>query len=200
MRPGGESLGYSEAVEAVAELADLEALSDQLSQNRPGSTLDDVDVDMLERRLGGDAVADLQALRDLERELEQQGFLTRTDDGLRLTPRAVRRLGQTALQAGVRPDRRRRSRRPRRPSHGRRRRADRADPALGVRRRAAHRHAPYGRQRPAPSRAALDGSAAVGAGRRGLRGHRDRAADLGGGGAVRRPVVLDGGRTAAGVR
>ncbi len=98
MRPGGESLGYSEAVEAVAELADLEALSDQLSQNRPGSTLDDVDVEMLERRLGGDAVADLQALRDLERELEQQGFLTRTDDGLRLTPRAVRRLGQTALK------------------------------------------------------------------------------------------------------
>ncbi len=98
MRSGGDSLGYSEAVEAVAELADLEALSDQLSQTRPGSTLDDVDVDMLERRLGGEAVADLQALRDLERELEQQGFLTRTDDGLRLTPRAVRRLGQTALK------------------------------------------------------------------------------------------------------
>ncbi len=98
MRPGGQSLGYSEAVEAVAELADLESLSDQLSQNRPGSTLDDVDVEMLERRLGADAVADLQALRDLERELEQQGFLTRTDDGLRLTPRAVRRLGQTALK------------------------------------------------------------------------------------------------------
>ena len=98
MRSGGDSLGYSEAVEAVAELADLEALSDQLSQSRPGSTLDDVDVEMLERRLGGEAVADLQALRDLERELEQQGFLTRTDDGLRLTPQAVRRLGQTALK------------------------------------------------------------------------------------------------------
>jgi uncharacterized protein with von Willebrand factor type A (vWA) domain len=98
MRPGGEPLGYGEAVEAVAELADLEALSDQLSQTRPGSTLDDVDVEMLERRLGGEAAADLQALRDLERELEQQGFLTRTDEGLRLTPRAVRRLGQTALR------------------------------------------------------------------------------------------------------
>ncbi len=98
MRPGGESLGYSAAVEAVAELADLESLSDQLAQNRPGSTLDDVDVDMLEQRLGAEAVADLQTLRELERELEAQGFLTRTDDGLRLTPRAVRRLGQTALK------------------------------------------------------------------------------------------------------
>jgi len=98
MRPGGSSLGYSEAVEAVAELADLEALEAQLSQGHPGATLDDVDVDMLERRLGHEAVRDLEALRDLERELEQQGYLARGDDGLRLTPRAVRRLGQTALK------------------------------------------------------------------------------------------------------
>ena len=98
MRPGGESLGYSEAVEAVAELADLEALEAQLSQGDPGSTLDDVDVDLLEKRLGHEAVKDFRALRDLERELEQQGYVTRGDDGLRLTPRAVRRLGQTALK------------------------------------------------------------------------------------------------------
>ncbi|GAA1838512.1 VWA domain-containing protein [Microlunatus capsulatus] len=98
MRPGGESLGYSEAVEAVAELADLEALEAQLSQGDPGSTLDDVDVDLLEKRLGHEAVKDFRALRDLERELEQQGYVSRGDDGLRLTPRAVRRLGQTALK------------------------------------------------------------------------------------------------------
>ena len=98
MRPGGESLGYSEAVEAVAELADLEALQAQLAQGDVGSTLDDVDVDLLEQRLGAEAVRDFQALRDLERELEQQGYLTRGEDGLRLTPRAVRRLGQTALR------------------------------------------------------------------------------------------------------
>ncbi len=98
MRPGGESLGYSDAVEAVAEIADLEALEAQLSQNHPGATLDDVDVDTLEKRLGHEAVRDFQALRDLERELEEQGYLTRGDDGLRLTPRAVRRLGQTALK------------------------------------------------------------------------------------------------------
>ncbi|MGI3785071.1 MAG: hypothetical protein ACRYG2_30295, partial [Janthinobacterium lividum] len=98
MRPGGESLGYSDAVEAVAEIADLEALEAQLSQGNPGSTLDDVDVDLLEQRLGHEAVRDFQALRDLERELEEQGYLSRGDDGMRLTPRAVRRLGQTALK------------------------------------------------------------------------------------------------------
>jgi uncharacterized protein with von Willebrand factor type A (vWA) domain len=98
MRPGGQSLGYSEAVEAVAELADLEALEAQLSSGDPGSTLDDVDVDLLEKRLGSEAVKDFTALRELERQLEQQGYVTRGDDGLRLTPRAVRRLGQTALR------------------------------------------------------------------------------------------------------
>ena len=45
MRQGGESLGYSDAVEAVAELADLEALEQQLAQGHPGATLDDVDVE-----------------------------------------------------------------------------------------------------------------------------------------------------------
>ncbi|HET6626640.1 MAG TPA: hypothetical protein VFG63_09635 [Nocardioidaceae bacterium] len=98
MRPGGESLGYSDAVEAVAELADLEALEQQLGQTYPGATLDDVDVEMLERHLGSSAAADLRALRELEQELERQGFVARDDDGLRLTPRAVRRLGETALR------------------------------------------------------------------------------------------------------
>jgi uncharacterized protein with von Willebrand factor type A (vWA) domain len=98
MRPGGESLGYGEAVEVVAELADLEALERQLAQNHPGATLVDVDVEMLEQQLGSRAAGDLRALRELERELERQGFLARGDDGLRLTPRAVRRLGETALR------------------------------------------------------------------------------------------------------
>lgn len=95
---GADSLGYGEAVEAVAELADLEALSDQLAQGYAGASLDDVDVERLEERLGAGAARDFEALRQLERELERQGYLTRGDDGLRLTPRAVRRLGETALR------------------------------------------------------------------------------------------------------
>ncbi len=97
-RPGGEPMGYSDAVETVAELADLEALERQLGQSYPGATLDDVDVEALERHLGGAAAADLRALRDLERQLERQGYVTRSEDGLRLTPRALRRLGETALR------------------------------------------------------------------------------------------------------
>src|SRR6478672_8604236 len=95
---GGEPVGYGDAVGAVAELADLEQLGEQLGQGYFGATLDDVDVERLEQYLGADAARDMEALRQLERELERQGYVSRGDDGLRLTPRAVRRLGETALK------------------------------------------------------------------------------------------------------
>ena len=95
---GGEPMGYSAAVEAIADLADLEALEQQLSEAGGPGSLDAVDVDTLEKQLGGEAAADMRALRELERELERQGFVSSGDDGLRLTPRAVRRLGETALK------------------------------------------------------------------------------------------------------
>jgi uncharacterized protein with von Willebrand factor type A (vWA) domain len=96
---GNESLGMGDAVGAVADLADLEALENQLSQaSALGSGLDDVDVDTLERQLPGSSVRDFEALRELERELERQGYLRSDSDGLSLTPKALRRLGETALR------------------------------------------------------------------------------------------------------
>jgi uncharacterized protein with von Willebrand factor type A (vWA) domain len=97
--PDGEpSLGLGDATTAVAELADLEALSNQLSQGYAGASLADIDEELLERALGRPAVDDIAALRQLERELERQGFLNRTDGRLELSPKAVRRLGATALR------------------------------------------------------------------------------------------------------
>ena len=95
---GPEPLGMSDAVGAVADLADLEALEQQLAQGYPGATLDDVDVDALERQLPAASVRDLQALRDLTAELERQGYVQAGRDGLTLTPKALRRLGETALR------------------------------------------------------------------------------------------------------
>ncbi|WP_104523827.1 VWA domain-containing protein [Blastococcus atacamensis] len=97
--PDGEpSLGLGDATSAVAELADLEALSNQLSQGYAGASLADVDEELLERALGRSAADDLTALRELERELERQGYLNRTEGKLELSPKAVRRLGATALR------------------------------------------------------------------------------------------------------
>jgi uncharacterized protein with von Willebrand factor type A (vWA) domain len=95
---GEQGLGMGDATSAVAELADLEALSSQLSQGYAGASLADIDEELLERALGRPAVDDLAALRQMERELERQGYLNRSDGRLELSPKAVRRLGATALR------------------------------------------------------------------------------------------------------
>ena len=95
---GEQSLGMGDATSAVADLADLEALSNQLSQGYAGASLADVDEELLERALGRSAADDLAALRQLERELEHQGYLNRSGGTLELSPKAVRRLGATALR------------------------------------------------------------------------------------------------------
>ncbi|WP_436530512.1 vWA domain-containing protein [Actinoplanes sp. HUAS TT8] len=94
---GGENLGYGDAAEALGEIGDLDELIDQLGQEHPGATLDDVDVEAVERQLGRSAADDLRRLRELERELRREGWVERDDDGLTLSPKALRRLGQTAL-------------------------------------------------------------------------------------------------------
>jgi uncharacterized protein with von Willebrand factor type A (vWA) domain len=95
---GDEPLGYSDATGALAELADLDQLEELLGQDYPGASLDDIDEQLIERALGRNAVEDMAQLRRIERELREQGYVQRSGDGLRLTPRALRRLGNTALR------------------------------------------------------------------------------------------------------
>ena len=95
---GQEPLGLGDATTALAELADLAELEDTLRQDYPGARLDDVDEEAVRRALGRQAVDDMEALRQIERELERQGYLERSDGKLELTPKAVRRLGETALR------------------------------------------------------------------------------------------------------
>jgi uncharacterized protein with von Willebrand factor type A (vWA) domain len=95
---GETPLGLSEATTALSELADLTELEDALRQDYPGARLDDIDEEAVRRALGRQAVDDMEALRQIERELERQGYLQRTDGKLELTPKAVRRLGDTALR------------------------------------------------------------------------------------------------------
>jgi uncharacterized protein with von Willebrand factor type A (vWA) domain len=94
---GGEDLGYGDATAALGEIGELDEILDQLGQEHPGATLDDVDVETVERQLGRSAADDVRRLRELERELRRQGWVTRNAEGLTLSPKALRRLGRTAL-------------------------------------------------------------------------------------------------------
>ncbi|GII86057.1 hypothetical protein Ssi03_40470 [Sphaerisporangium siamense] len=95
---GEQGLGMGDAVTVLEELADLNELESALQQDYPGARLDDVDEAAIRRALGRSAVDDLEALRQIERELERQGYLRRQRGKLELTPKAVRRLGETALR------------------------------------------------------------------------------------------------------
>ena len=117
MRSGGDSLGYSEAVEAVAELADLEALSrsavPEPSRLDPG------------RRGRGDAGAATRwrgcgRSAGAARPGAGAGAAGLPDPHRRRAaahPASRAPAGPDCAEAGFRPDRRGRSRRPRRPSH-----------------------------------------------------------------------------------
>ena len=95
---GQDPLGLGEGAQAMQDLAELDALAEQLAQSYPGARLEDIDIEALERQLGKDAGVDARRLSELERELRRQGLFERAPDGsLRLSPKALRRLGQTAL-------------------------------------------------------------------------------------------------------
>jgi len=95
---GDDPLGLAEGARAMSDLAELDALAEQLAQSYPGARLEDIDLDALTRQLGDEATVDARRLSELERQLRDQGLLERAPDGsLRLSPKALRQLGQTAL-------------------------------------------------------------------------------------------------------
>lgn len=96
---GDNPLGMGQGAQAMADIAELDQLAEQLSQSYPGASMDDVDLDALARQLGDQATVDARTLAELERALMNQGFLDRGSDGKwRLSPKAMRQLGQAALR------------------------------------------------------------------------------------------------------
>lgn len=96
---GDDGMGLGEGTSALADIAELEQLGEQLSQEYAGAQLDDIDAEALLRQLGPEAAADARTLADLERALQQEGFLDRGADGQwRLSPKAMRKLGESALR------------------------------------------------------------------------------------------------------
>jgi uncharacterized protein with von Willebrand factor type A (vWA) domain len=95
---GEDPMSLGDATSALQELADLAELEGALRQDYPGARMDDIDEEAVRRALGRQAVDDLAELRRIEAELERQGYLKRRGGALDLTPKAVRRLGETALR------------------------------------------------------------------------------------------------------
>ncbi len=96
---GEEGLGLGDGTGVFQDLADLDELSDQLSQSYGGARMDDLDLDKLSRQLGDEAAVDARTLQQLEKALRDSGTMKRGSDGqLKLTPKAMRQLGKALLR------------------------------------------------------------------------------------------------------
>ncbi len=96
---GQQGMGLGDGTGVLQDLADLDDLSEQLSQSYGGARLDDVDLDKLARQLGDSAAVDARRLQELEQALRRSGAMERGFDGeLRLTPKAMRQLGKALLR------------------------------------------------------------------------------------------------------
>ncbi|VXB92990.1 VWA domain-containing protein [Aeromicrobium sp. 9AM] len=96
---GEEGLGLGDGTGVFQDIADLDELSEQLSQSYNGSRMDDLDLDKLTRQLGDEAAVDARTLQRLEQALRDSGTLKRGSDGqLKLTPKAMRQLGKALLR------------------------------------------------------------------------------------------------------
>lgn len=96
---GEAGMGLGDGTGALQDLAQLDALADQLAQSHHGARLDDVDLDALADQLGPEAAVAARTLQELERALRDSGYLKRGSDGeLRLSPRAMRQLGKALLR------------------------------------------------------------------------------------------------------
>jgi len=96
---GEQGLGLGDGTGALQDLADLDDLAEQLSQSYGGARMDDVDLDKLARQLGEQASVDAKTLAELERALNDTGYLKRGSDGqLKLSPKAMRQLGKALLK------------------------------------------------------------------------------------------------------
>ncbi|MET0928713.1 MAG: VWA domain-containing protein [Aeromicrobium sp.] len=96
---GEEGMGLGDGTGVFQDLADLDALAEQLAQTYNGSRMDDIDLEKLARQLGDDAAVDARTLQQLEKALRDSGTMRRGTDGqLKLTPKAMRQLGKALLR------------------------------------------------------------------------------------------------------
>ncbi len=96
---GDQGLGLGDGTGVFQDLADLDDLFEQLSQQYRGAGMDDVDLDKLARQLGDGAAVDARTLRELEKALKSGGTLRKDSNGqFTLSPRAMRQLGKSLLR------------------------------------------------------------------------------------------------------
>ncbi len=95
---GSEELTLGQALRLMDQLRAMQEMEEQLEAVRDWRDLGRVDLERLRELYGDELAAQLEALRQITRLLEEAGYIQRTRRGYELTPRAIRKIGQKALR------------------------------------------------------------------------------------------------------
>jgi uncharacterized protein with von Willebrand factor type A (vWA) domain len=91
---GGQNLSFEEALELMRQVERL----GQMARNLLEGNFESISLDELRELAGEEGVESIMILRDLRGRLEQAGYVREGQAGLELTPRAIRRIGELALE------------------------------------------------------------------------------------------------------
>ncbi|MCI0440410.1 MAG: VWA domain-containing protein [Chloroflexi bacterium] len=94
---GDEELTLDQALQIIEQLQAMDSLESQLRAAQSTANMSAVDAQLVNDVLGTDAVHQLEQLKGVIRQLEEAGYVTRSNNSFELTPKAMRRIGQNAL-------------------------------------------------------------------------------------------------------
>jgi uncharacterized protein with von Willebrand factor type A (vWA) domain len=94
---GMDPLGFSEAVDMMQQLGDIDQLENLMRGSANPGALAEADLDRVRDLLGDDAARSMERLAELARMLEDAGLIENREGRLELTPKGIRRIGQNAL-------------------------------------------------------------------------------------------------------
>ena len=94
---GDDSLTMDQAMEMMRQLQDIDRLEQSIQDAIQSGRLEGIDPEKLAELLGEEARQAWEQLERLQRLLKEAGYIT-GEDGLELTARGIRRIGQKALK------------------------------------------------------------------------------------------------------
>ena len=96
---GQEPITYDRAMDLMNELQNMDDLERKIKNvGRRGGSIQDLDLSRIEEFLGEDVLANTEQLQQISRMLEEMGYLSNDGDLLKLTPKALRKIGLKALK------------------------------------------------------------------------------------------------------
>ena len=95
---GFDPLDMSSAMDMMGELGDIDQLDNLLRGATNPGALAEVDIDRARELLGDASAESLERMAELAELLEQQGLIENREGAYELTPRAIRKIGNGALQ------------------------------------------------------------------------------------------------------